>query len=58
MGDQIQLRGLAVIVVGGMDSIPGVLLGALLLAASETIGITRSAPPIAMRLRSGCSSWC
>jgi branched-chain amino acid transport system permease protein len=40
MGAQIQLRGLAVIVVGGMDSIPGVLLGSLLLAASETIGIT------------------
>lgn len=40
MGNQIQLRGLAIIVVGGMDSIPGVLLGALLLAASETIGIT------------------
>ena len=39
MGDSIQLRGLAVIVVGGMDSIPGVLLGALALAASETIGV-------------------
>jgi branched-chain amino acid transport system permease protein len=41
MGGSIQLRGLAVIVVGGMDSIPGVLLGALALAASETIGITQ-----------------
>jgi branched-chain amino acid transport system permease protein len=41
MGGSIQLRGLAVIVVGGMDSIPGVMLGALLLAASETIGITQ-----------------
>lgn len=40
MGGPIQLRGLAVIVVGGMDSIPGVLLGSLLLAASETIGVT------------------
>lgn len=39
MGDTVQLRGLAVIVVGGMDSIPGVLLGALALAASETIGV-------------------
>lgn len=39
MGDTIQLRGLAIIVVGGMDSIPGVLLGALLLAASETFGV-------------------
>ena len=38
MGGSIQLRGLAVIVVGGMDSIPGVMLGSLLLAASETIG--------------------
>ncbi len=41
MGDTIQLRGLSVIVVGGMDSIPGVLLGSLLLAASETIGVTQ-----------------
>lgn len=39
MGDPIQLRGLAVIVVGGMDSIPGVLLGSLLLAASETLAV-------------------
>ena len=39
MGGSIQLRGLSVIVVGGMDSIPGVLLGALALAASETIGV-------------------
>ena len=39
MGDSIQLRGLAIIVVGGMDSIPGVLLGSLLLAASETLGV-------------------
>lgn len=41
MGGSIQLRGLAVIVVGGMDSIPGVMLGSLALAASETIGITQ-----------------
>jgi len=40
MGDNIQLRGLSVIVVGGMDSLPGVLLGALLLAASETLGVS------------------
>jgi branched-chain amino acid transport system permease protein len=40
MGGSVQLRGLAVIVVGGMDSIPGVMLGALALATSETIGIT------------------
>jgi branched-chain amino acid transport system permease protein len=39
MGGSIQLRGLAVIVVGGMDSIPGVMLGALFLAASETISV-------------------
>lgn len=39
MGGSIQLRGLAVIVVGGMDSIPGVMLGSLLLAGSETIGV-------------------
>ncbi len=41
MGDTIQLRGLAVIVVGGMGSIPGVVLGSLILAASETIGVTQ-----------------
>jgi branched-chain amino acid transport system permease protein len=41
MGDTIQLRGLAVIVVGGMDSIPGVVLGSLVLATSETIGVTQ-----------------
>lgn len=41
MGDTIQLRGLAVIVVGGMDSIPGVVLGSLILAASETIGVAQ-----------------
>jgi branched-chain amino acid transport system permease protein len=41
MGDTIQLRGLAVIVVGGMDSIPGVVLGSAVLAASETIGVTQ-----------------
>jgi len=39
MGDTIQLRGLAIIVVGGMDSIPGVLLGSLLLAGSETLSV-------------------
>lgn len=41
MGDTIQLRGLSVIVVGGMDSIPGVLLGSVVLAASETIGVVQ-----------------
>lgn len=45
MGDTIQLRGLAVIVVGGMDSIPGVVLGSLVLAASETIGVTQVGSP-------------
>ena len=58
MGGSIQLRGLAVIVVGGMDSIPGVMLGSLLLAASETdrrgIG---SARPTATPSPSGCCSW-
>ncbi len=38
MGGSIQLRGLSVIVVGGMDSIPGVMLGSLVLAISETVG--------------------
>lgn len=41
VGSTIQLRGLAIIVLGGMDSIPGVMLGALLLAASETIGVAQ-----------------
>jgi branched-chain amino acid transport system permease protein len=45
MGGSIQLRGLAVIVVGGMGSIPGVMLGSLLLAASETVGVTEVGSP-------------
>lgn len=45
MGGQLQLKGLAVIVVGGMDSIPGVLLGSVLLAASETIGVVAFGSP-------------
>lgn len=45
MGGQLQLKGLAVIVVGGMDSIPGVLLGSLLLAASETAGVVAFGSP-------------
>ncbi len=39
MGGTVQLRGLSIIVVGGMDSIPGVLLGSVLLAASETVAV-------------------
>lgn len=39
MGDNMQLRGLSVIVLGGMDSIPGVVLGALILAGSEVFGV-------------------
>lgn len=41
VGDVIQLRGLSIIILGGMDSIPGVLLGSLILAASETIGVVQ-----------------
>ncbi len=41
VGATIQLRGLSIIVVGGMDSIPGVMLGSLILAASETIGVVQ-----------------
>ena len=45
VGGDVQLKGLAAIVVGGMDSIPGVLMGALLLAASETAGVVSLGSP-------------
>jgi branched-chain amino acid transport system permease protein len=41
VGANVQLRGLSIIVLGGMDSIPGVWLGALVLAAGETIGVVQ-----------------
>jgi branched-chain amino acid transport system permease protein len=45
VGNTIQLRGLAIIILGGMDSIPGVLLGSLVLAGSETIGVVQGGSP-------------
>lgn len=38
MGSDIQLRGLAVIILGGMDSIPGTVLAGLVLGLTEEIG--------------------
>lgn len=39
MGSSIELKGLAVIVVGGMGSLPGALLGGLLLGIAEVFAI-------------------
>jgi branched-chain amino acid transport system permease protein len=39
MGSAIELKGLAVIVVGGMGSLPGALLGGLLLGIAEVFAI-------------------
>jgi branched-chain amino acid transport system permease protein len=40
MGANIQLRGLAVIILGGMDSIPGTVLAGLVLGLAEEIGVS------------------
>jgi branched-chain amino acid transport system permease protein len=40
MGSDIQLRGLAVIILGGMDSIPGTVLAGLLLGLAEEVGVS------------------
>lgn len=39
MGSSIELKGLAVIIVGGMGSLPGALIGGLLLGISEVFAI-------------------
>src|SRR5207248_11388739 len=40
MGQSIELKGLAVIIVGGMGSIPGAVLAGFLLAATEVFTIS------------------
>jgi branched-chain amino acid transport system permease protein len=40
MGANIQLRGLAVIILGGMDSIPGTVLAGLVLGLAEELGVS------------------
>ena len=39
MGGAVELKGLAVIILGGMGSIPGSLLGGLLIGLSETLSV-------------------
>ena len=39
MGESIELRGLAVIIVGGMGSIPGAVVGGFLLGLVEVLSI-------------------
>ena len=39
MGSAIELKGLAVIIVGGMGSLPGALIGGLLLGLSEVFAV-------------------
>jgi len=39
MGSTVELKGLAVIILGGMDSIPGSLLGGLLIGLSEDLSV-------------------
>ncbi|GAB3171420.1 branched-chain amino acid ABC transporter permease [Myceligenerans halotolerans] len=39
MGSAIELKGLAVIIVGGMGSLPGALVGGLLLGVSEVLAV-------------------
>ena len=39
MGTAIELKGLAVIIVGGMGSLPGALVGGLLLGLAEVFAV-------------------
>jgi branched-chain amino acid transport system permease protein len=39
--DQVELKGLAVIVLGGMGSIPGAVLGGYLLGLIEVLALVR-----------------
>lgn len=41
MGLNLELKGLAVIIVGGMGSLPGAMLGGLLLGLAEVLAVTR-----------------
>lgn len=36
---QVEVRGFAIIIIGGMGSIPGALIGAVILAASEVLSV-------------------
>jgi branched-chain amino acid transport system permease protein len=40
MGGPIELRGLAIIILGGMGSIPGAVLGGFLLALVEVFSVS------------------
>ena len=40
MGTNLLLKGFAVVIVGGMGSVPGAIVGALLLGISESVGAT------------------
>jgi len=42
MGHSVELKGLAVIIVGGMGSIPGALLGGLILGFAEVLSVAVS----------------
>ncbi|HLN47033.1 MAG TPA: branched-chain amino acid ABC transporter permease, partial [Magnetospirillaceae bacterium] len=39
MGSTVELKGLAVIILGGMGSIPGSMLGGLLIGLSEDLSV-------------------
>jgi branched-chain amino acid transport system permease protein len=39
MGSTVELKGLAIIVLGGMGSIPGSLIGGLLIGLSEVLAV-------------------
>lgn len=39
MGSRIELKGLAIIILGGMGSITGAVVGAFILGAVETLSI-------------------
>jgi branched-chain amino acid transport system permease protein len=39
MGTAIELKGLAVIIVGGMGSLPGALIGGLILGLTEVFAV-------------------
>jgi branched-chain amino acid transport system permease protein len=39
MGSSIELKGLAIIVLGGMGSITGAVIGALILGVVETLSV-------------------
>ena len=39
MGSAIELKGLAVIIVGGMGSLPGALVGGILLGLAEVFAV-------------------